>query len=165
MTRRFIAAAMLVALVLAGGLVAAQTQTAAPAPSKVDAAIEQLRKDTRAEVTDIIAGTMGFSADEASKFWPLYRKYEEAQKAVGDEKVTLIKDYAANYQSMTDQKAQVLLSRLTAVEDKGLAAKRQFISELQKVLPAKRVAKYYQVDNRINLLMNLALAEQIPLVE
>src|SRR5262245_51175303 len=90
------------ALALAAGPALAQT-AAATTSATTDAAIEQLRKDTRAEVADIIAGTMGFSADEAAKFWPLYKQYETARKAVGDEKVALIKDYAANYQSMTDQ--------------------------------------------------------------
>lgn len=108
---------------------------------------------------------MEFSADEAAKFWPLYKQYETAQNAVGDEKVSLIKDYAANYQSMTDQKAGELLGRLIAVEDKSTAAKRQFVQELQKVLPAKKVAQYYQVENRIKMLTDLELASQIPIVK
>lgn len=157
MDRRIIVT--LVAFALAGGIAAAQEA------DPVDAAIEQLRKDTRAEVTDIIAGSMGFTADEASKFWPLYKNYETAQKAIGNEKVALIKDYAANYASMSEEKATDLLQRLTAIEDKGLAAKRQFIQELQKVLPAKKVARFYQVDNRINMLAGLALASEIPLIK
>jgi hypothetical protein len=167
MTPRSIAAGLLIALalVLTAGSALAQTGQAASASASTDAAIEQLRKDTRAEVTDIIAGTMEFSADEAAKFWPLYKQYETARKAVGDEKVALIKDYAANYQAMTDQKAGELLGRLIAVEDKDTAAKRQFIQQLQKVLPPKKVAAYYQVDNRIKLLADLNLASQIPIVK
>ncbi len=156
------------ALAFAVGPAFAQTgqTTAAPtAAASTDAAIEQLRKDSRAEKADIIASTMEFSADEAAKFWPLYKEYETSQKAVGDEKVALIKDYAANYQSMTDQKAGELLGRLIAVEDKGTAAKRQFIQQLQKVLPAKKVAAYYQVENRIKMLVDLNLASQIPIVK
>jgi len=135
------------------------------APAGTDAAIEQLRKDTRAETTDIISGSMGFSADEAAKFWPLYKKYEEQRKTIGDEKVALIKDYAAHQQTLTDDKAKELLGRLMAVEDKTTGAKRQFVQELQKVLPAKTVARYYQVENRIDLLVNLNLASQIPLAK
>ncbi len=168
MTRQWIAVGVSLAVVLASGRAfaqSAQTTTAAPTAAQTDAAIEQLRKDTRAEKADIIASTMEFNADEAAKFWPLYKQYEQAQKAVGDEKVALIKDYAANYQSMTDQKAGVLLGRLIAVEDKTTAAKRQFVQELQKVLPAKKVAQYYQVENRINMLVDLQLASQVPIVK
>jgi len=162
MIRRVATGAALLALALTGTGARAQ---APAADAKVDAAIEQLRKDTRAETTDIISGSMGFSADEAAKFWPLYKKYEEQRKTIGNEKVSLIKDYAANYQTLSDEKAKELLGRLMSVEDKATGAKRQFVQELQKVLSPKTVARYYQVENRIDLLVNLNLASQIPLAK
>ena len=161
MITRLSAAAAVLALAVA--VTPAQAQKATP-PS-VDAAIEQLRKDARAEKTDIITGTMEFSADEAAKFWPLYKKYEAQRQAIGDEKVAVIKDFAANYAAMPDDKARELLNRLLAVEDKTIAAKRQFVQELQKVLSAKTAARYYQVDNRIDLLMNVELASEIPIIK
>ena len=85
-TRPSAAAAILALAVVVD--VGPNAQTAAP--SGADAAIEQLRKDTRAEVTDVIAGTMAFSADEAAKFWPLYKTYEAKRRAIGDEKVALL---------------------------------------------------------------------------
>ncbi len=151
-------------LTLAVGVSLARAQTAAPAQS-VDAAIEQLRKDTRAEKADIISGSMGFTATQAAAFWPLYKKYEEAQKLVGDEKVALIKDYAANAGSVSEAKATEMVAKLQAIEDKSLAAKHTFVKSLQSVLPAKQVARYYQVENRIQMLADLAIASQIPLVE
>jgi hypothetical protein len=146
------------------GVSLAHAQTSAQ-PKSVDAAIEQLRKDTRAEKADIISGSMGFTATQAAAFWPLYKKYEEAQKAVGDEKVALIKDYAAHSGAMSEAKATEMVTRLQAIEDKALAAKHQFVKSLQAVLPAKQVARYYQVENRIQMLADLAIASEIPLVE
>jgi hypothetical protein len=163
MNRKTIAVALVSTFGLAVGL--ARAQTAAPAASSVDAAIEQLRKDVRAEKTDIIAGSMEFTAAEAAAFWPLYKTYEQARKAVGNEKVALIKDYAASASSMTDAKAKELLTRSVANDDKTAAARKQFLQELQKALPAKRVARYYQVENRIDMLVNLELAAQVPLIK
>jgi hypothetical protein len=143
----------------------AKTQSQAPASSGDDAALDQLRKDLRGDKTQIIAEAMGFTADEAAAFWPLYKSYEKEQTAVGDEKVAAIKDYAANYDKMTDAKATELIGKVQAIEDKATAEKRGFIKSLQGVLPAKRVARYYQVESRIQLLMDLGLASQIPLVK
>jgi hypothetical protein len=157
-----VVAALSLTFVVGVGL--ARAQTAAPAQS-VDAAIEQLRKDTRADKADIISGSMGFTGTQAAAFWPLYKKYEEAQKAVGDEKVALIKDYAAHAGSISESKATEMVGRLQAIEEKALAAKHAFVKSLQSVLPAKQVARYYQVENRIQMLADLALASQIPLVE
>ena len=155
------AAAAIFALAVVGTSVYAGTA----APSGTDAAIEQLRKDTRTETKDIIDGTMEFSTDEAAKFWPLYKKYETQRRAIGDEKVALIKEFAANFKALQDDKAKELLGRLVSVEDKTSAAKRQFVQDLLKVLPAKTVARYYQVDNRIDMLVNLELASELPIIK
>ena len=157
-----VVAALSLTFVVGAGVARAQT---AQANQSVDAAIEQLRKDTRAEKADIISGSMGITATQAAAFWPLYKKYEEAQKAVGDEKVALIKDYAANQGSISEAKATEMVGKLQAIEDKSLAAKHAFVKSLAGVLPAKQVARYFQVENRIQLLADLALASQIPLVE
>jgi hypothetical protein len=167
MITRPIAAAAIFALAAAAGSANAQT-TAPAAPAAdiaTDAAIAQLRKDMRAEKTDVISGTMAFTADEAAKFWPLYKAYEAKRRAIGDEQVALIKDFANSYEGMKDAKAQELLTRLIAVEDKTIAAKREFVRELQKVLPAKTVARYYQVDNRLDLLLRLELSSQLPVIK
>lgn len=159
-----VVAALSLTLVTGGGLAQAQAPASTASPS-ADAAIEQLRKDARQDKRDIIAGNMSFTAGEATAFWELYKGYEQAQKAVGDQKVALIKAYAASYSAMTDAKAAELIGQLQAVEDKAAATKRQFIKSLEGVLPAKKVARYYQVDNRIQLLVDLDLASQIPLVK
>ena len=80
-----VVAALSLTLVTGVGLVHAQT-AAKPASTDAatDKAIEQLRKDTRAEKADIISGSMGFTATQAAAFWPLYKSYEQTQKAVGD---------------------------------------------------------------------------------
>ena len=157
-------AALSLVFVATAGLAHAQAPASTPSPS-TDAAIEQLRKDARADKVDIIGSAMGFTASEAAAFWPLYKTYEHSLKAVGDEKVALIKDYAAHYEAMTDAKADELVGRLQVIEDKAMATKRQFVKSLHGVLPAKKVARYYQVDSRMQLLIDLGLSSEIPLVQ
>ena len=117
--------------------------------------------------TSCHAGLAELSADDAAKFWPLYKGFEEKRKAVNDEKLALIKAYAASYNAgpVNDDRAKDLLARALAIEDKDTAAKRQFLQELQRALPGKTVARYYMVQNRIDLLTALELAEGIPLIE
>jgi hypothetical protein len=164
-----LAALAAVAVVAGSGLASAQA-TQAPAQSKqapanVDQALEQLRKDARTDVNALIGASMGFTSDEAAKFWPLYKNYETKRKALNDERFAIIKDYAANYEAMSDAKATELVQRSLALEDKLTAAKREFLGELQKALPGKTVARFSQVHNRIDLLVNLAIAEEVPLVK
>jgi hypothetical protein len=160
------AVTLIAALSLASG---AMAQAAKPSAedAATDAAIEQLRKDARADINTIITASMKFTPDEASKFWALYKPYEQTRKAIGDEKVALIKAYATSYNAgpVNDERAKELMTRAIGIEEKSLAAKRGFMQELQKSFPGKTVARFYMVQNRIDLLTALELAEGIPLIE
>lgn len=165
MTRFLKNISLLAALSLAGSAGAQAAKSAEEV--ETDAAIEQLRKDARADVNTIITAAMKFTPEEASKFWALYKPYEQTRKAIGDEKVALIKAYATSYNAgpVNDERAKDLMARSIAIEEKSLAAKRQFMQDLQKSFTGKTVARFYMVQNRIDLLVALELAEGIPLVE
>jgi len=163
----FLRTILLAALAIcAAGLASAQTpQAATPSQADVDKAIAQLRADAAKDVNAIIGASMNFTSDEAAKFWPLYKPYETQRKALMDERLAIIKEYAANYTTMSDAKAAELAQRALALEEKGAAAKRSFMAELQKVLPGKTVARFYQVNTRIDLLRDLWFARDVPLVQ
>jgi hypothetical protein len=157
-----------IAVGLAGAAMAAAQQAAAPAqagPSALDQAIEQVRKEARADVNTLISTSMRFSADENATFWPLYKAYEARRKPLADERLALIKDYAKNFTTMTDAKALELTQRALALEDAMAKAKREFLAELQKHFPGKTVARFAQVHRRIDLLVDLAIASEVPLVQ
>ena len=144
---------------------------AAPAPDHhegqeqdVEALIELMRKDVRGEKADIVAKTMELDAEEAAAFWPVYKKYEAEATVLGDERLAIITDYAEDFDALTDEKAKDLVTRAVALEGKEHALKERYLQEFLAVLPAKVVARFYQVENRINNLIDLELSSQIPLV-
>jgi len=92
----FLRTILLAALAIcAAGLASAQTpQAATPSQADVDKAIAQLRADAAKDVNAIIGASMNFTSDEAAKFWPLYKPYETQRKALMDERLAIIKEYA-----------------------------------------------------------------------
>lgn len=108
---------------------------------------------------------MQFTDAESKAFWPVYRDYARDQQVIGDERVQLIKDYAANYDSMDDAKAKDMVQRMINIEDKTLNLREDYWPKFMKALGAKRAAKFYQVDNRLSLIINVQLMAAIPLVE
>ena len=167
--RTLVSSAVLVAIFTVGsGAAFAQapsTGQAAPSPSALDQAIAQVRKDAAADINTIIGASMRFSADENTKFWPLYKAYEGRRKPMADERLAIIKDYANNYTAMSDAKALELMQRSLSLEDKMAAAKREFLAELGKTFPGKTVARFSQVHRRIDMLLDLTIASEIPLVQ
>jgi hypothetical protein len=107
---------------------------------------------------------MKFTDAESTAFWPVYRDYTHDQQIIGDERVQLIKDYAANFNSMDDAKAKDMVQRMINIEDKTLNLREDYWPKFMKALGAKRAAKFYQVDNRLALLVNLQLTSAIPLI-
>lgn len=158
---------MLVALCAVGFLLTpgswAQTVEVTAKPL-TDTDIQLLRSDVQATKNDIIADTMKFSDAESTGFWPVYRDYARDQQAIGDQRVQLIKDYATNFDSMNDDKAKDLVQRMLNIDDQNLKLRKDYWPKFVKALGAKRAAKFYQVDNRLTMMINLELSTQIPLI-
>jgi len=148
----------------------ASAVVAAPAPDHhqgeeqdIEQLIELTRKDVRAEKADIVAKTMELNTEEAALFWPVYKEYEAELTVLGDERLAIIKDYAANVDTLTDEKAKNLITRSIMLEGKEHALKTRYLDRFLAVLPAKVVARFFQVEARINNLIDLELSSQIPL--
>jgi hypothetical protein len=162
------ASAVLLALTIAVPVVAlaqARSKTAAEANADTERLVELLRKDVRAAKADIVGKTMNFDAAQAAAFWPVYKAYEAERQALGDARLGVIQDLAEHFETLNDAKAKGLLDRSFALEEQRLALEKKYKDELLKVLPAKTVARFFQVDSRINNLINLEISSQIPLVE
>lgn len=129
-----------------------------------DTDIQLLRTNIQLGKEDIIAHTMQFTDAESAAFWPVYRDYARDQQTIGDERVQLIKDYAKDYDSMNDDNARDMVQRLMNIEDKTLNLREDYWPKFMKALGAKRAAKFYQIDNRLSLLVNFQLASEIPLI-
>jgi hypothetical protein len=163
------APALVALAMLAGGTAYAQapSQPAAdPAKTRadLDKTIDLMRKDVRNEKADILGKTMALDSTQAAAFWPIYKQCEAERAALGDERVAIIQDYAEHFDSLNDAKAKGLLERQLAYEDKKLALTKKYKDEMLKVLPAKTVARFLQVESRLNNLIDLKVASQIPLV-
>jgi hypothetical protein len=129
-----------------------------------DQDIEMLREDIRAQRKQITAANMTLTPDEATKFWPIYDQYRKEAIAPNDERWALIKDYAANYNTMTDAQAQDYIKRSAAVDQQLIDLRMKYVPVFEKVISPKKTAAWCQIDRRVDLMVNLQLASQIPIV-
>jgi len=152
-----------VGLLSSRALAQAQTMVIETRPL-TDADIQMLRQDIQAQKNQIITDNMQFTATEAAAFWPVYKDYAAAQHAIGDKRQALIKDYAASYDTMDDATAHSLTQRVFSIDDDTQALRKTYFPRFEKALGAKRAAKFYQIDSRLSLMINLQLASLIPLM-
>jgi Spy/CpxP family protein refolding chaperone len=150
-------------LALLTAAASAQTATASAAPL-TDNDIQLMRSDVQADKNEIILATMQFTDAESKAFWPVYRDYARDQHLIADDRIQLIKDYAKDFDSLDDAKANEMFQRMNNIEEKTLKLQGDYWPKFMKALGAKRAAKFYQVDNRISLIINLQLTSAIPLI-
>jgi hypothetical protein len=159
-------------LVFSVGTVTAfgQSSTQAPADANTgrpvtDDDIAVLRQDVQADKTEIITRSMNFTNEESKAFWPVYRDYAHEQQKIGDDRVALIKDYAANYDKIDDAQADGYIKRVMKFDEDNVALRKKYISKFKKAIGAKQTAKFMQVDNRLTLLVNVQLAALLPIIK
>jgi hypothetical protein len=156
--------ALLGAMALAGQSIFAQAAQSSSGPS-LDQDIKMLRSDVQASRKTITAENMNLSADEATKFWPIYDQYAAEVAKIGDARVALIKDYATNYDTMTDEQANAFIQRAAAIDQQFTDTRTKYVPMFKNAISAKKTALWYQIDRRLDLLINLQLAANIPVVD
>ena len=134
-------------------------------PQISDQDIQLLRKDLRAQKKQLVAANLSLTADQATKFWPVYDQYIAEQTKIHDQKYAVIKEFATSWGSIDDAKAQELTNKALAVDQQVTQLRIKYVSLFLKVLPGKQVATFYQIDRRLQMMVDLQLMSQIPLVQ
>ena len=128
-----------------------------------DQDIQLLKSNIRAQKKQIVAANMDLTDTEAEKFWPVYNHYAADLATIYDTKIALFQEYLENYDSMSGQQAESYLRRRAAVEEDMMQVRLKYLPEFRKVLTGRETALFYQIDWRLDLMINLQLA-QAPMV-
>ena len=127
--------------------------------------MEILREKARADKKLVVATGLALTEGEAKAFWPVYNAYQSDMITHYDKLLSLVDRFAQAYDTMTDQSATQLLNDYLALEANHVALLKAYVPRFQKVLPALKVARLYQIENKIRALVNYDLARQIRLVK
>jgi len=125
---------------------------------------ELLRQDLSTKKVALITDVMQFTDAEAEVFWPLYREYDFERQKIGDELLKLIKNYAKNFQKLTDEKATELMNKNLDLKGEKNNLNIIYFRKFSNVIAPARAAKFMQVMNQIDLVIDVQLASQIPLI-
>jgi hypothetical protein len=139
--------------------------TQASASAQIDQDIALLRKDIRSQKKQLIAANVPLTDAEAQAFWPIYDQYTAELAAINNDKYALIKEYAQNYATMTDAQADDWIQRLLKLDVNVAGLRQKYWPNFRKVLPAKKTALYVQVERRAQMLIDLQITSQVPLIQ
>lgn len=149
------------AIILMPGAASAQVN---PQFAEITEATEQARSLMQIERKMIVSQELNLSPAESSAFWPIYDRYTTDMKSAGDLRVKVITDYAASYDDMSDATARQLIDDMIRHQEKVLKIRKSYLGKFRKALPETKLARFYQIENKLDAITNFALARQIPLV-
>ena len=130
--------------------------------SNIDSTIEVARADLQAERTTIISAAMNFGDKDGAAFWPIYRQYERERSTLGDGRAAVVKEYMQKYPALTDTEAKLMAERMFDYDARLAALKLAYYKRFNKVLPALTVTKFFQLDRRVDLMMDMQIEASLP---
>ena len=157
---------LLLATVLVAGLSFAAAAADVPSqPKSGEASVGVLLDAIRANRRALIAVNLNLSEQESAQFWPIYDRYQGEMNPLTDRLAALVQDYIASYQNLTNEKALQLNTDDLSDEGDQIKLRQKYLPEFQKAVPGRTVARFYQIENKMNAVIRYELAATIPVVE
>jgi len=130
-----------------------------------DRAVELTRSVIQAERQSIVAANLDLDEEESAVFWPLYQEYRNALEAAVSTRIDLLNEYFASYETLTDNEALALLDKHLDWEHDILKIRTAYAKKMRKMLPGRTVARFFQIENKMDLIVEYELAGEIPLIK
>lgn len=137
---------------------------AAPAMASTDLT-ELMRSDLRTQKRAIITQAMQMDEATSEKFWPVYQDFETELSKINDQRVSMIKDYAAAYNSMTDEAAKDLIKRGFKLQESRTSLLKKYVQKMSKATDVKTAARWAQVEHAVDSAIDLQIASELPLLQ
>jgi hypothetical protein len=131
-------------------------------PPSFDSAISVVRAEIQANKTTIVGQAMNFGDKDGAVFWPIYRQYEYERSKLDDKRVDVIKEYTDKYPDLTDAEAQAMTNRMFECDSRITAMKVRYFRKFNKVLPALTVTRFFQLERRIDLMVDMKVESTLP---
>ena len=161
MIRKLVMLTIVIAVCGLSALCSAQDQQVGQQPS-IDTVIAIIRTGMQTDRDIIIGKAMALNEKDAAAFWPIYRKYEYERASLDDRRAAVIKQYAVKYPNLTDAEAKDMADRMFESESGIAALKKKYFKEFNKVLPALTVAKFFQMEHRVDIVMDMKVEAALP---
>jgi hypothetical protein len=133
--------------------------------ANIQAYVDLLRQDLKKGKVTVLTEMMALTPEEASKFWPVYNDYDKELSRLGDERVALIKDYAENYGSMSDQKVVEIGRKSLDLESRRTAIKKKYFDRLSQTVSPKTAGRFLQIESQLLMIIDLQVASSLPIVD
>jgi sorbitol-specific phosphotransferase system component IIBC len=113
---------------------------------------------------EFVKSAMQLNEAQEQKFLEQYDRYDIALKALNDERLAIIEEYAANFDKITDQEADVLVKRSFDFRKKRTALLEKYYELVAKATSKVIAARFLQVESVLQGTADVTIGSSIPLM-
>jgi hypothetical protein len=128
----------------------------------IDSIIALVRANMQADRTALITSGMKFSDKEGAAFWPIYKEYQYERSKLDDRRSAVIKEYTQKYPNLNDAEAKAMAVQMLDCESRLAELKKKYFKKFNKVLPALTVTEFFQLERRVDLMMDMQVEASLP---
>jgi len=129
----------------------------------VEQQVQLARSLTEAQRQATLAANIVLTDSESAKFWPIYREYRAEVAKINDDAIALVKEFAENFDALSNARVKGLADRWLDVEKQRIDLKAKYLDKYAKVLSGTTTARVFQIENKLDALVQVALAKTVPL--
>jgi len=131
---------------------------------EVERDLELLRRDLRSEKKKIIAASLPLTDVEATKFWPVYDQYISDITKPYDAFYGSVKEFVSKQKTLTDAESSAFMKRWGQLLVEIAQTRQRYIPIVEKVIPPKKAAVFFQIDRRLYSLLELQVVTEMPIM-
>lgn len=151
-------------LIFCSVLIAWSVTSIAQAQTQADM-IEAIRDQINANRKGLVAENLDLSEEESAGFWPLYREYHHEMDLLMDRRMAMMIDFRDNFDDLSDEKSRQIIEDYFRLQEDALNVKKKYAKKFGKVLSDKRTLRYFQIENKMDAIVNSELTQIAPLAE
>ena len=102
--------------------------------------------------------------EEAVGFWAIYDEYEVERKKIGNDRISVIQEYAANYTNLSDEKILELFNKSTSVQKSFAKLQQTYFNKMKKEVGASKAAQFWQLENYFSSMIQASIYSQLPFI-
>jgi hypothetical protein len=102
---------------------------------------------------------------QAAAFWPVYDRYEADLDDLNGRLAALITRYIGSFATMSDEQGKEIVEEYLALERERADLREKYAEPFAKALPGRKLARFFQIDNKIQAVRRFALAAEIPVID
>jgi hypothetical protein len=138
---------------------------AAATAQTVKDTLEVTRQAVESQRRVLVSGALPLTDAEADAFWPLYDAYEKERRPLDERANKLVADFLAGAATLTDAQAKAMVEEALQIEEGKLRLRRSYLGRMGKAIPPRKLARFYQIDNKLDAVVRADISKQIPLTQ